>query len=107
MRRAFEHTEMKEAAKSFAGGTIPQKMASTLSGSIDPRLSAVASAFVDLQEARHEADYDLARSFTRREVLDLVGMAENAFASWKAVRQLQESRLFLVSFLTFRKLKSR
>ena len=57
--------------------------------------------FVDLQEARHEADYDVARRFTRGEVLDLVDRAEQAFTDWKCVRKSIQADTFLAGLLAF------
>lgn len=59
----------------------------------------VASAFALLQEARHEADYDLARVFTRVEVEALVARAGAAFKSWAAVTGTEEGDAFLVALL--------
>lgn len=38
-------------------------------------LQNVVQAFVDLQQARHEADYNLAKSFTRSEAQALIDQA--------------------------------
>ena len=45
--------------------------------------------FVELQEARHQADYDLAHRLTRTEVIDLVEQVERATAAWKSIRKTQ------------------
>lgn len=45
----------------------------------------VAATFVDLQEARHEADYNLSKAFTRAEARRLVAQADKAFTDWKTV----------------------
>ena len=102
--RAFVHSEMKKAAKTFAsGGTLPANIRAVYSGVIPVELKKVAQAFVDLQEARHKSDYDLNTTFTRSEVEDLVSVAEEAFACWKAVQAMPAERsgveLFLISML--------
>ena len=49
---------------------------------VQPELTEVAATFVDLRQARHEADYDTTRRFTRQDVIDLVDRAEQAFRDW-------------------------
>ncbi|MEB3232824.1 MAG: hypothetical protein VKJ64_17570 [Leptolyngbyaceae bacterium] len=107
MRRAFNHSAMKTAARAFAGGTLTPKISGAFTGSISLDLMTVASAFVDLQDARHQADYDLSHSFTRRETLDLVEMAEDAFRRWQLVRKQVEAKAFLVMLLSYESLRKR
>ena len=68
---------------------------------MQPELLQVARALVELQEARHKADYDTARRFTRREVLDFVERAEQAFADWHGVRGSIQADTFLTGLLAF------
>jgi hypothetical protein len=49
---------------------------------LPPELKAVAQAFVDLQGARHDADYATHRGWTWTEALTEVERAEKAFESW-------------------------
>src|SRR5689334_17096903 len=58
--RAFVHTTMNEACRAFAATQLPPAVAAVVSGPVPGDLREVAQAFVDLQEARYEADYDLA-----------------------------------------------
>ena len=69
--RAFKHNDMRKAAQAFADA---KDKAVKLSGGVAPQLELVGvpKAFVDLQQARHEADYDLSKRFTRTEVKDLI-----------------------------------
>jgi hypothetical protein len=59
----------------------------------------VAEAFVRLQQLRHEADYDLTRTFSRTETLEIVREAQNAFEAWGRVRKTDDARLYLACFL--------
>lgn len=62
-----EHSEMKNAAKAFAGGTLRDSLSDRIGiKTIPDDLRRVAQSFLDLQEARHDADYDLSRTFTKR-----------------------------------------
>lgn len=87
---------MKQASRSFAAGSL----AAHHPGITPSRdLSQVASTFVDLQQARHDADYDLSLKLNRSEVLLRVREVERAFASWKSVRGTDEAKVFLTSLL--------
>ena len=66
-----------------------------------PELVNVAATFVDLQQARHEADYNTAGRFSRRKVLDLVDRAEQAFVDWNRVRRSVQADTFPAGMLAF------
>ena len=102
MARAFVHGDMKRVAQQFSNDNVSPKLAPGLNGkALQPELIGVATVFVDLQQARHEADYDTARRFTRREVLDLLERAEQALANWRLVRTSIQADIFLAGLLTF------
>ncbi len=98
--RSFDHGHMKKTAQAFVSPS-PGNNAwrAVLGGGPSAALVDVASAFALLQEARHEADYDLARVFTRVEVKALVARAGAAFKSWPAVAGTEEGDAFLVALL--------
>lgn len=98
--RAFVHGEMNKASKSFSGGSLPRKYDAVSKGRAVPaQLRDVAQAFVDLQQARHDADYNLAMSLTRSEARDLVDRTEQAFQDWHSVREHELARLYLMCLL--------
>lgn len=100
LARAFSHASMKTVAAGFARNDVSPKIVGGLNGQpIQPELANVAGAFVDLQQARHEADYDLSRRFTRQETVDLVEQAEEAFRDWEVVRKSDQAVTFLVGLL--------
>ena len=99
-QRAFVHSDMSKVAKSFAGGTVSDAWKSLMAGGQIPSdLRRVASAFNQLQEARHAADYDLTRRFARDGVNDLIEMAEKASETWHGIRSTAEARVFLIALL--------
>lgn len=105
--RAFAHGNMNEAAKSFAKNPASGKVALSLGKlKLQADLISVATAFVELQQARHEADYDTGRRFTRQECLDLVKQAEQSFVDWQKVRQTLQADTFLVALLAQRHMRS-
>jgi len=106
--RAYVHNDMQRAAKSFLSGSggLPKHITNAFGTAIPPvpaQIMTVASAFVELQRARHEADYNRAISFSRAEARKLVEKAEKAFTEWKAVVAMpahtEMCELFLASLL--------
>ncbi|MFH1469627.1 MAG: hypothetical protein ABIO70_34900 [Pseudomonadota bacterium] len=103
--RAFDHGEMKSAANSFKGGTLPSVLQGAVPGPIPLELRRLCVTFIDLQQTRHEADYDLTRVFGRREAQDLVTKAEQAFQDWSKVAGTHAADAFLVALLLRKKLE--
>jgi uncharacterized protein (UPF0332 family) len=94
LSRTFDHQLMKSVSRRFAGipftGVNPKVVAS---------LRIVATAFYDLQEQRHIADYDNATVWSPAEAQKLVSQAERAFATWKTIRNEDIDQEYLVSLL--------
>ncbi len=103
LARAFHHSSMKQTAVEFTRQRPSPKLSSGFDGQPVPRpLVDVASAFVQLQEARHDADYNRALRFTRREALDLVDLTEQAFRDWDDARGSLHADTFLTGLLAYR-----
>ena len=97
---------MKRVALQFAGQNLSPRLSPGLNGlALQDELVRVAAAFVDLQQHRHDADYNMGRQFTRIEALNIVGAAERAFVDWRAVRNSAQADTFLVGLLTFEKIR--
>lgn len=112
LRRAFQHATMKKAAQGAAKGFGTGKLAEPwkpLLAALSPELVLVARTFVDLQQARHQADYDVGRPVTRTEAADLVERVGAATAAWKSIRKTKrgsksyslEARVFLAALLVY------
>ena len=100
--RAFRHSTMKALARQFATPGGPAKLAPALHAQpIQPALADVAATFQELQQARHEADYDLSRRFTRPEVLLLIDLTQQAFDDWQSVRGTLQADTFLAGLLIY------
>jgi hypothetical protein len=99
INRTLSHAEMKKASSMFANDKLPKGVQAHGGGYTTPReVKAVANAFVSLQQARHEADYDLGRTFSRNEALLFVQTARDAFEAWEPVRKTDDARLYLACF---------
>jgi hypothetical protein len=102
IRRAFAHAEMKVVCKQFARGSVDNLTPGTahlVTAPIEPELKNVADTFVELQEARHNADYDLTNPFDRIDVLQKIALVEKAFDDWKVVCDRHNSVAFLAALL--------
>ena len=97
MQRAFDHGNMKRICQRFASGSLPESIRHLQDRQqIEPDPRKVARTFVDLQEERHAADYDLVHTWTKQEATDRVNKAKDAFVSWSTIRKPPNARLFLV-----------
>ncbi len=92
---------MKGVCRLFCGQSTewPKWLAPIMgpAGSVPAELSTVARAFFELQDARHEADYNTSRGFSRREVLTLVDQAVAAEKEWAKVRKQEAAAIFLLA----------
>ena len=95
--RAINHGDLKKVAAWFSSGSLPAPLTLTALLSADIRL--VAQACSQIQQARHQADYDTTARFTRQDVLLLVRNAAQTFAIWRRIRSTEEARAFLLLLL--------
>lgn len=110
--RAFDHAAMAQACRTFvSGGKAPAILDAVYGNLTIPKaLETVAQAFIDLQKARHDADYATHRRWTRTMAVSELNRAEQALTSWNEVRPKPRqpaatdniARLFLV-WLAFQK----
>jgi hypothetical protein len=93
---------MKAVCRQFQSGRVnnltPQ-IAAIVAPPIEVDLATVAAAFVELQDARHSADYDTSIPLTKQDVLQKITMAEQAFVAWGAVRNAPNRAVFLTALL--------
>jgi uncharacterized protein (UPF0332 family) len=95
--RSFAHQQMKNTSEAFAKN---QKNAwKDLFAPVPADLVTVAQTFVDLQQARHQADYDLSKTLTRSEALAQIARAEHALAVWSSMPSSEASRAYLIGLL--------
>lgn len=101
LSRAFTHAQMKKISQQFGNDSVSDKFLSALNGlRLQAELISIAKTFFDLQQVRHEADYDLSQDFMRQDCLDHVGRVEKAFEDWSKVRGSLQSEVFLVAMLS-------
>lgn len=100
--RAFEHRNLKSASRAFAYPQPNQLPNLTGGAPVPPDLQVVANAVIDLQEARHEADYNVGRRFSRLEAHTLIAQATTAFHAWQRVRANPIAHNYLAALLLWK-----
>lgn len=90
--RMFDHGRMK---------TCSSRVSSRRS-SADPveiELKLVAESFVKLQQARHTADYDNSKVWSRAEVWEVILDARIALAVWSNIREQEVAQEYLMDLM--------
>lgn len=106
IRRAFAHSDMKRVSNAFKSGYPPHAWTTSVGGPIPRDLKLVAEAFFELQEARHEADYDMRRTYSRREAEELVRRCDEAFKAWSRCRKTSAAEAYMAALLVHRQLRA-
>ena len=98
--RCFDHNPMKSACESqVAQINTAFKTGSGFLPEVDPDLLTVANAFVQAQQRRIDADYNLAREWGPSDVAAHISSVDDAFHAWGRIRQDAKAQAFLVSML--------
>jgi hypothetical protein len=94
--RSLDHGRMKQVCLEYSGATVVAGVLTVRSAvAIAPPLRDIGTAFVELQEARHDADYDMATPLRHPDADLKVMTAENAFLGWAACQADPSSAVFL------------
>lgn len=96
--RVFEHGKMKQACTKVSSGKVeipPFEMRATA----EDHLRVVASTFIQMQEQREDADYDVSLQWSRKEVQRQIESVTDAFRSWRVIRDEPDAQQFLVLLL--------
>jgi uncharacterized protein (UPF0332 family) len=97
LARMFDHGVMKKVSKKVTdAGKMPYV-------GVDPviadKLRTFAGLFVQLQEQRHEADYNIKDEWTLTQSLNEMLAANRAFLIWREIRAERISQDYLISLL--------
>jgi uncharacterized protein (UPF0332 family) len=92
--RNFEHRHMLAVCRKYTGLTVD------MTGQPVPvEIHRIADSFVQLQNARHKADYNVKDTVTPVEAQTFVQMARDAFADWATVATTSAADSFLTELL--------
>ncbi len=100
--RCFDHGPMKTASEATVSQintafkeNPPKDAAETVAG----RLRTVANAFIQAQQRRNDADYNMSKEWTPVEVEKQIASVGEAFRSWLSIRDEAVAQAYLVSLL--------
>jgi len=60
----------------------------------------IADSFVKLQQARHTADYDNSKVWSRTQVWETIAQAEDAIAAWSKIREDAMAQDYLLDLIS-------
>jgi hypothetical protein len=103
IHRWLDHTEMKKVCREFAAPNLRPPLSDLLGKSASIDMQTVAVSFIDLQSARHSADYDLRYRLSWGEADEFIGIAADAIAAWNRIAPSSESNIFVLSLLPWKK----
>jgi len=95
LARGFKHETMKGTCSRMLQ---PQAFPDPANPNVQ-RLRNVAQAFKELQQHRHDADYENSKKWTRTEVLSLIELAQTAFDEWQIIADEEIAQDFLLQLL--------
>jgi hypothetical protein len=98
--RAFDHHVMRRVCETYAGLRPNAGGQLVLDGQVIPQgIKNIATEFIMLQAARHQADYDFLAVITQAQAQTDVTRAELVFLDWGAVQADPASDGFLTELL--------
>ncbi|MBW4039782.1 MAG: hypothetical protein HIU91_13110 [Acidobacteria bacterium] len=100
MQRWFDHGEMKRVCGMFSTAEAPKQITSLLGSAVSVDLQTVARAFIRLQEARHDADYDLETTWTKVTAQEFMQISKDAAVAWSTIRRAHEANVFALALLS-------
>jgi hypothetical protein len=101
LERVFGHDSMKKISLAVSQGSW--KGWSDPPPPVPAPLKSVAEAFVRLQQARHQADYNNAKTWTRTAAREQVDIAQGAFQNWRKVQASAAANEYSLSLLIGKK----
>ncbi len=94
--RMFDHGRMKTCCSRISSRPLPSAP-TEISTAADLKL--IADSFVKLQQARHTADYDNSRVWSRTQVWEMITQAEDAMAAWSNIREKDMAQDYLLDLM--------
>ncbi len=99
--RSFQHDKLQQVCQEYSRARLDNAGQLTMrSGAVIPvQLQDLGTAFVSLQNARHQADYDTGTTLTHEGADTQVLTAEAAFLDWDAIQANPAAAVFLTEIL--------
>jgi hypothetical protein len=100
IQRWFDHHEMKRVCGMFSTPAPPRSIALVLGVAPSIEIQGIAQSFIQLQEARIEADYDLTSIWTRLGAQQHTKTAQDVFDAWARIQRTHEANVFAIALLS-------
>lgn len=100
--RAYSHGTMRKTREEFwrgRSGRFSPPLDALVTGPLDARLATIASDFLQLQEARQIADYDLSDTLNYSYAIEKVEQAHSAAQMLISIDHLPQTAVFLTALL--------
>jgi hypothetical protein len=99
IQRWFDHRQMKEICGRFTAPELANPLLGLIGRTASSDLRTVTRAFILLQEARHQADYDLGYQLAKTDAISRAKVAAEAFQAWQRIQDSSEVNIFILSLL--------
>jgi hypothetical protein len=94
--RMFDHGRMKACSSRVSSRPLPVDPAEI---PVAADLKLVADSFVKLQQARHTADYDNSKVWSRTQVREMIAQLQDAVAAWSNIRYQEAAQDYLLDLM--------
>lgn len=104
LARAAVHGTMKKACQEFIKPSLSTPFGTVFNGlnaTGTEELKTVSKVFVNLQEKRHVADYNVSATLNKATALWCVSEAGDAFRAWRTVKAANRRKAVFFSVLLF------
>ena len=102
IQRWFDHGEMRKICVRFLPNELKPPLRDLIGKTASTDLQTVGLSFVQLQDARHSADYDLGYFLTDEIAWNLLEKATDALAAWSRISNSAEANIFILSLLLWK-----
>jgi hypothetical protein len=102
LARVFDHGKMKSASDnkiSELNAYFKVNPPSSLERTTCEDLRTVCKAFIEAQQRRHDADYNLFKPCPLNDVQDQIQQVKRAFQAWSRIRDTEIAQVYLISLL--------
>jgi hypothetical protein len=102
LARVFDHGKMKSASDNKVSELNAYFKASPPASperTTCEDLRAVCRAFIEAQQRRHDADYNLFKPCPLKDVQDQIQQVTRAFQAWSRIRDTEIAQVYLISLL--------
>ena len=100
--RCFDHGPMKTASETRVAqinAILKNNPPAGAERTVAIHLRTVANAFIQAQQRRNDADYNVAKEWTSVEVDTQIASVNEAFQAWKLIRDEGVAQAYLISLL--------